>query len=72
MNNLKFDSGSVREGKTRYRTSGVDPRHDTLTANAGEGIGSITLRAYGANTTENRQKIRNANASLTGEIRVPR
>jgi len=69
---IRLDHGFTHEGKTRYRTQGTEPRHDTLTVNDGEGIGSITTRAYGANTLENQQKIQHANASLTGEIRVPR
>jgi hypothetical protein len=70
--NIRLSNGSIREAKTRYRTSGTQPKYDTLKAEPGETLGSITERAYGSNNPTNRQKIMNANASLTGEIRVPR
>jgi len=70
--NLKFSDGAKRESKTRYRSSGAMPNAGSLQANIGETLASITLRAYGANTPDNRRKIREANASLTGIIRVPK
>lgn len=70
---FRFSDGSVREGKTRFRTGAAAPRHaDVITANTGESLGSITERAYGINTPGNRAKIVGANATLDGEIIVPR
>jgi hypothetical protein len=71
---IRFNDGSSREGgKTRY-ASGADiqPKHDVIEGHHGEGIGAITQRAYGANTKELQDRIRNANASLIGKINVPR
>jgi len=69
---FRFSNGVQRETKTRFGTgSAAVRRSNTLTANDGESLGSITLRAYGANTPELRNRIVNANASLSGEIVVP-
>jgi hypothetical protein len=69
---IYLDTGKVREGKTRYRTSGAVPRADYIEIYPGDTLATITTRAYGANTPENRERIRGANASLEGLIRVPR
>lgn len=69
---FRFSNGVQRETKTRFGTgSAAIRRAKVITANEGESLGSITLRAYGANTPELRNKIVNANASLNGEIIVP-
>jgi len=67
-----LDNGGTREPKTRYRTGGVAPRADSIETFPGDTLATITKRAYGANTQENRERIRNANANLEGTIRVPR
>lgn len=67
-----LDSGMKREGKTRFRSSGTTPKADTLDVYPGETLGEITLRAYGANTQNNRDKLMRANAKLEGQINVPR
>lgn len=69
---FKFSNGEQREGKTRYRAYGAERAARTIQANNNETLASITLRAYGANTAQNRAKITAANASLTGEIKVPK
>lgn len=69
---IRMSDGTYREGKTRFAAGrDVMPKASTITANPGESIGSLTLRSYGANTATNRQKLRNANASLEGTIIVP-
>lgn len=73
VSSLKFSDGVAREGKTRYATgSGAVRRSDVVAANPGESLASITQRAYGANSAENRAKIVGANATLSGDIVVPR
>lgn len=66
------DDGSIREGKTRVRTSGVTPRSDTLEVYPGENVDSIVRRAYGTNTEAYRDKLIAANNKLEGKINVPR
>lgn len=67
-----LDSGIKREGKTRYRTSGAAPAADRLDVYPGETLAEIAVRAYGANTPNNRDKLIRANAKLEGRINVPR
>lgn len=69
---IYLDSGLKREGKTRFRTSGAEPNNDKLYVYPGETIGEIAVRAYGANTPNNRDKLMRANATLEGRINVPR
>ena len=71
--NIRLNNGVFREGKTRFGTGAAAlPKADSMLVNEGETLGSITARAYGANTAENRRKIQSANGSLTGTIRIPR
>ena len=69
---IRSDDGSVREGKTRVRTTGVTPQAHTLEVYPGEKIDSIVRRAYGTNTERYRDKLTAANAKLEGTIHVPR
>jgi len=69
---LYFDGGAEREPKTRYRQRGATRAATTMNAFPGDTLASITERAYGANTPELRARIMRANATLTGEINVPR
>lgn len=69
--NIHMSDGEVREGKTRYHTYGAAPKSRTIEAYPGESLASITERAYGTNTSVNRQKIRKANGTLDGSINVP-
>lgn len=72
---INLNSGAEREPHTGIQstpTGAVVPRADTIIAHHGETLHSIVTRAYGVNTRTNRERINAANATLTGEIRVPR
>jgi hypothetical protein len=63
----------TRDSRTGYQSGqGAQPRADVLSVNDGETLGSITERAYGANTPELRDRITRANGNLSGEIIAPR
>lgn len=66
-------SGGATELETIVKTA-VDAvrRAETLLVNEGESLGSITMRAYGANTRALRDKISQANANLTGSVVIPK
>jgi hypothetical protein len=68
---INLRHGFERDPKTRHHEYGAQPNARQLLAMPGETLGSITLRAYGANTANYRQKILSANASLNGAINVP-
>lgn len=69
---IRLNNGSARDAKTRYRSYGTEPACKTINANPGESLGSLASRGYGANTAENREKIVRANATLDGQIRIPK
>lgn len=69
---IRLNNGSGKDGKTRYRTHGTEPVADYIEVADDESLGSIAVRAYGANTAANREKLVRANASFSGRVRVPR
>jgi len=60
------------DGATVHGVSGAVPIHDTILANEGETLASLAMRGYGANTESNRNKIKLANARLSGKVTLPR
>lgn len=70
-----FRSGDSPVFDSDYRENhvqGAVGRRDTIEANIGESLASLTERAYGVNTPYYRERIMSANGNLKGTVYVPR